>query len=255
RRPVAVKIVRSSEKYYESALIEADILRDINRRGGAGTSLCVRLLGQFDMRGHCCLVFERLGQSVYDYLKLNGYRGFPLELVRELSRQLLEALRFLHGFGLVHTDLKPENILFCDAESAAWNNGDQYGGDGELVLPKSSRIKVIDFGGATYKDDHKSSIVNTRQYRAPEVILGTGWCCPSDLWSLGCIIAEMYQGDLLFETHDNTEHIALIERCVGPFPPRMVERSRVGHKYFDSRGRARGAKAGRKESQERIRRM
>jgi serine/threonine protein kinase len=59
---------------------------------------------------------------------------------------------------------------------------------------------VIDFGGATYTDDNKSSTVNTRQYRAPEVILGVGWHTPSDLWSIGCIIAELYQGDLLFAT-------------------------------------------------------
>lgn len=65
---------------------------------------------------------------------------------------------------------------------------------------------MIDFGGATYTDDNKSSTVNTRQYRAPEVILGVGWHTPSDIWSIGCIIAELYQGDLLFATvtHTNT---------------------------------------------------
>jgi len=59
---------------------------------------------------------------------------------------------------------------------------------------------VIDFGGATYDTDHKSSIVNTRQYRAPEVILGLGWSMPSDCWSIGCIAAELYHGELLFAT-------------------------------------------------------
>lgn len=62
-------------------------------------------------------------------------------------------------------------------------------------------MAVIDFGGATYDDDeHKSTIVNTRQYRAPEVILEVGWSFPSDLWSAGCIISELYTGDLLFAT-------------------------------------------------------
>ena len=64
--------------------------------------------------------------------------------------------------------------------------------------------------GATYDDEKKSSIVNTRQYRAPEVILGCGWSFPSDLWSAGCIIAELYRGELLFGTHDNEEHLALM---------------------------------------------
>jgi serine/threonine protein kinase len=59
---------------------------------------------------------------------------------------------------------------------------------------------VIDFGGATYDDESKSSIINTRQYRSPEVILGLGWSYPSDIWSAGCIIAELYIGELLFAT-------------------------------------------------------
>ena len=51
---------------------------------------------------------------------------------------------------------------------------------------------MIDFGGATYDDDEKkSTIVNTRQYRGPEVILEIGWSFPSDIWSVGCIIAEV----------------------------------------------------------------
>lgn len=59
---------------------------------------------------------------------------------------------------------------------------------------------VIDFGGATYEHESHASVVNTRQYRAPEVILGLRWLYPSDLWSVGCIIAELFLGDLLFAT-------------------------------------------------------
>lgn len=59
---------------------------------------------------------------------------------------------------------------------------------------------MIDFGGATYEHDSHASVVNTRQYRAPEVILGLRWLYPSDLWSVGCIIAELFLGDLLFAT-------------------------------------------------------
>ena len=77
-------------------------------------------------------------------------------------------------------------------------------------VPVSTKVKIIDFGGATYNNEKKSSIINTRQYRAPEVILGWGWSYPSDLWSAGCIIAECYAGELLFATHDNAEHLALM---------------------------------------------
>ncbi len=61
---------------------------------------------------------------------------------------------------------------------------------------------MIDFGGATHDDDNdKSSIINTRQYRGPEVTLQyPQWSFASDIWSIGCIIGEIYQGELLFQT-------------------------------------------------------
>lgn len=84
-------------------------------------------------------------------------------------------------------------------------------------------IKIIDFGGATFADDYHSDIINTRQYRAPEVILG---CCVwneiSDVWSIGCIIFELLSGDLLFPTHENYEHLAMIEKMCGPIPKHMA---------------------------------
>ncbi len=61
-------------------------------------------------------------------------------------------------------------------------------------------LAVIDFGGATYDDRHKTRVVCTRQYRPPEVVLGAGWSFPADVWSLGCIVAEIASGDLLFNT-------------------------------------------------------
>ena len=62
-------------------------------------------------------------------------------------------------------------------------------------LPENSDIKVIDFGSATFKDQYHSSIVSTRHYRAPEVILGLGWSFPCDIWSVGCILVELTTGD------------------------------------------------------------
>jgi len=117
-------------------------------------------------------------------------------------------------------------------------NGRQIPQRGGYSIPESTRIKVIDFGGATYDNDKKkSSIVNTRQYRAPEVILGVGdWSMPSDLWSIGCILAELLQGELLFATHDNIEHLALIERVIGPFPSKMLKKAKnveLVHEAFD----------------------
>jgi serine/threonine protein kinase len=98
-------------------------------------------------------------------------------------------------------------------------------------VPASTRLKLIDFGGSCYDHEKKSSVINTRQYRAPEVMLGTGWSMPSDVWSLGCILVELYKGELLFGTHDTVEHLALIERIIGLFPYGMVQDAKRGKQY------------------------
>ena len=57
---------------------------------------------------------------------------------------------------------------------------------------RDTRVKLIDFGSATFDWEHHSSVVSTRHYRAPEVILELGWSHPCDVWSIGCIIFELY---------------------------------------------------------------
>lgn len=169
---VAIKIVRNVKRYYESALIEARILQDMNLRGGRGRTHCVVLHDTFTIDGHLCMVLERLGPSLYDFLKRHNYKPFPMICVQDFTVQLLEAVEFLHSYRLIHTDLKIENILLYNDREVVY---------GHQRVPESTRIKIIDFGGACYDDEKKSSVINTRQYRAPEVILGVGWSMPSDM--------------------------------------------------------------------------
>jgi len=75
------------------------------------------------------------------------------------------------------------------------------------------------------------------------------------MWSVGCIISELYQGELLFATHDNMEHLALMERCIGYFPRRMVKKSPNGPKYFNSFLESRWRKSCSEESRDHIREM
>jgi serine/threonine protein kinase len=156
-------------------------------------------------------------------------------MVLDFTKQMLEAVNFLHSMDLIHTDLKPENIL-CMSVAGEKKIDNGYGS--KITVPASTKIKVIDFGGATFDAEHKSRIVATRQYRAPEVVLGLTWSFPSDIWSIGCIVAELYDGELFFSTHGNMEHIALMEARVGHFPPQLISKAPEGKKYF-SNGRCR----------------
>ncbi|CAJ1459090.1 unnamed protein product [Effrenium voratum] len=196
-REVAVKVIRDVRRYAENAKIEADILRDIKKADPQGKrTRSAIMLDTFLFNGHFCLVFEVCGCSLYDFLKENEFRGFWMQDIQHFAEQSLEALGFLHSrLQMTHTDLKPENILLAvnapprpsDFPRQAWQdknkvtkkNGHAY------LRPATSDIKLIDFGNATYDDEHHSSIINTRQYRGPEVILAMGWNELSDVWSIG----------------------------------------------------------------------
>jgi len=129
----------------------------------------------------------------------------------------------LHDLNLIHTDLKPENILLVNSAYQTFTYG--------RVIPSSSHtnqrsakhrkvlldpeIRLIDFGSATFNDEYHSSVVSTRHYRAPEIILNLGWSFPCDIWSIGCILVEFFTGDALFQTHENVEHLAMMEAVCG----------------------------------------
>lgn len=88
-------------------------------------------------------------------------------------------------------------------------------------------------GGATFEDEHHTSVINTRQYRAPEVITKNSWNQSSDLWGIGCIIIELYSGlyikknplgNLFFQPKNNDqEHLAMIQKACGPLPEWMMD--------------------------------
>lgn len=88
-------------------------------------------------------------------------------------------------------------------------------------------IRLIDFGSATFDDEYHSSVVSTRHYRAPEIILNLGWSFPCDIWSIGCILVEFFTGDALFQTHDNLEHLAMMEAvCNSKIDKEIVDKVR-----------------------------
>lgn len=134
--------------------------------------------------------------------------------------------------GLIHTDLKPENILLCDASHQVFTYSHSIPSSRDSSPRNATQrkvlfrpeIKLIDFGSATFHDEYHSSVVSTRHYRAPEIILGLGWSYPCDIWSIGCILIEFFTGEALFQTHENIEHLAMIERVAHIIPTDMVRK-------------------------------
>ncbi|KAG8430026.1 hypothetical protein GDO86_018627 [Hymenochirus boettgeri] len=186
---VALKIIKNVEKYKEAARLEINVLEKIKEKDPENKHLCVQMFDWFDYHGHMCISFELLGLSTFDFLKENNYFPYPIHQVRHMAFQVCQAVKYERSI-------------------------------------KSTDIRVVDFGSATFDHEHHSTIVSTRHYRAPEVILELGWNQPCDVWSVGCIIFEYYVGFTLFQTHDNREHLAMMERILGPVPSRMVRKTR-----------------------------
>ncbi|XP_039963540.1 uncharacterized protein LOC120776707 isoform X1 [Bactrocera tryoni] len=230
---MALKIIKNVEKYREAAKLEINALEKIAQKDPHCEHLCVKMIDWFDYHGHMCIVFEMLGLSVFDFLRENNYEPYPLEQVRHMAYQLCYSVKFLHDNRLTHTDLKPENILFVDSEYTTHYN---HKINREVRRVKNTDVRLIDFGSATFDHEHHSTIVSTRHYRAPEVILELGWSQPCDVWSIGCILFELYLGITLFQTHDNREHLAMMERILGQIPYRMARNhchySKTKTKYF-----------------------
>lgn len=123
------------------------------------------------------IVFELLSYSLFDMLKNTEFEGIPLRRVRRIGYQIFEALEFLKSLKIVHTDLKPENIVFCDSFL--------------------DNIKLVDFGQAISMEKFQQPC-QTLFYRAPEIFLNLKADYSIDVWSVGCILAELFTGSVLF---------------------------------------------------------
>uniref|UniRef100_A0A8D3AXI3 dual-specificity kinase n=1 Tax=Scophthalmus maximus TaxID=52904 RepID=A0A8D3AXI3_SCOMX len=228
---IALKIIKNQEKYREAAKLEINVLEKISEKDPHNRH-CVQMLDWFHYYGHVCISFELLSLSTFDFLKANSFLPYPMSQIRQMAHQIFHAVSFLHDNKLTHTDLKPENILFVNSDYSLVYNTEKKCNERRI---NDTAVRLVDFGSATFDHEHHSAVISTRHYRAPEVIMELGWSHPCDVWSIGCILFEYYEGFTLFQTHDNKEHLAMMERIQGPIPQRMIQRSRK-QKYFQ-RGR------------------
>ncbi|KZF23984.1 dual specificity tyrosine-phosphorylation-regulated kinase 3 [Xylona heveae TC161] len=237
RSKCAIKIIRSVQKYRDASRIELRVLRTLSANDVENRNKCIHLRDCFDYRNHICIVTDLLGQSVFDFLKANQFVPFPSSQIQNFARQLFTSVAFLHDLNLIHTDLKPENILLVNSQYQTFTYNRTIPSSSTATSRQArqrrvlldSEIRLIDFGSATFDDEYHSSVVSTRHYRAPEIILNLGWSFPCDIWSIGCILVEFFTGDALFQTHDNLEHLAMMEPvCGGRLDTKLVKQVMAG---------------------------
>ncbi|XP_042563316.1 homeodomain-interacting protein kinase 3a isoform X2 [Clupea harengus] len=194
---VAIKILKNHPSYARQGQIEVSILARLSRENAEEHNL-VQAFECFQHRSHTCLVFEMLEQNLYDFLKQNKFSPLPLKVIRPVLQQVATALKKLKSLGLIHADLKPENIMLVDP------------------VRQPYRVKVIDFGSASHVSKAVcSTYLQSRYYRAPEIILGRPFCEAIDMWSLGCVMAELFLGWPLYPGALEYDQIRYISQTQG----------------------------------------
>ncbi|KFD49003.1 hypothetical protein M514_10155 [Trichuris suis] len=213
---VALKIVRNEKRFHRQTDVEIRILDMLRTSDVENHSNTVRMLDHFTFRQHKCITFELLSFNLYEVIKINRFRGLGLPLVRKFACGILQCLEVLQRHRLIHCDLKPENIL--------------------LRHPSRSGIKVIDFGSSCFVDHSVYTYIQSRFYRAPEVILGCKYGMAIDMWSFGCILCELHTGVPLFPGEDEMDQMSLVMELLGMPPAKLLAKSKRAKYFITSKG-------------------
>ena len=212
-RQAAVKVIKNHPAYFHQAHVEIGILHMLNTKcDERDEHHIVRMLDHFVHRSHLCIVFEVLNVNLYELLRQNNFRGLNVKLVRKFAEQLLQSLRVLRSANVIHCDLKPENILVKSLDTG--------------------EIKLIDFGSACFENRTVYQYIQSRFYRSPEVVLGSPYGMPIDMWSLGCVIAELFLGLPLFPGASEYNLMTRICETLGPPPASMLDKASNAKKFF-----------------------
>ena len=302
---LAIKIVKNKPAYTRQASVEIDIFRALKENGTSALPISegcmVELVCYFVYKSHLCLVFELLGQNLYEILKRRQFRGLPLTIVREIVQQAVMGIRELAQKNIVHCDLKPENVLLVSDNAAnelvAAGEGrrrlpthHQQGGTtaAAAMLSSSSnsvalsvgtskdtvskdattrdtssgssatlrifnrhtvtsedipethatedkprgKIKLIDFGSACFEGFTAHTYIQSRFYRSPEVLVGVPYDTVVDIWSLGCVAAELFLGlPILPGVHEH-DQLGRIHEMIAKIPDWMLDQGSKATKFY-----------------------
>lgn len=198
---VAIKILNNTPLMNNQGRIEANAMRRLNSLNSPNI---VKFKDTFVFRSHICIVMELLGSSLYDIALKSGRKQIHIKKLKSYAFQILQGLERIHAAGFIHCDLKPENIVTTDSKT----------------------LKFIDFGSICTPQNQIFDYIQSRFYRAPEVMLGLSYDKKIDMWSFGCLLVELLTGKPLFNGKNEQEQIALIVQLLG-FPPLIIVSSAV----------------------------
>ncbi|KAF1386179.1 hypothetical protein PFLUV_G00115470 [Perca fluviatilis] len=198
---VAIKKFKDSEEneeVKETTLRELKMLRTLKQEN------IVELKEAFRRRGKLYLVFEYVEKNMLELLE-ELPNGVPTDKARSYIFQLIRAIHWCHKHDIVHRDIKPENLL----------------------ISSDDVLKLCDFGFARNlsegTDANYTEYVATRWYRSPELLLGAPYGKAVDMWSVGCILGELSDGQPLFPGESEIDQLFTIQKVLGPLPPEQMK--------------------------------
>lgn len=191
-REVAVKVAHKAPAYRRSAINESNVLHQLNNVQGCKV---VGVVETFEEDGRIYIVSELLHKNLYEVICDKGYKGFSLDELRVMGKNLLSALSELHNLGFMHCDVKPENTM----------------------IPRhgSCDVRLIDFGSVRKLEENAYFDIQSLWYRAPEVICGVPYTPAIDAWSCGCLFAELCTGGPLFPGDSPQQQLSMIIELLG----------------------------------------
>lgn len=218
RKYVALKVIRNQTRFHTQAKEEIRILTKLLENDPDDKFNVVHMYEHFMFRNHPCIVFELLSLNLFELSRKNSFQGFTLSLIRRFTYAIVKCLYALSEFDIIHCDLKPENIL--------------------LKQQNRSGIKVIDFGSSCFSNKRVHTYIQSRYYRSPEVILCGKYGPQIDMWSLGCILAELYQGRPLLDGENESDQLACMMELLDVPAPSFLNKCKASkvRQFFDSRG-------------------
>lgn len=191
---VAVKIIKNDLNWSLQSVNEIKMLKLLNETENPAI---LNYHDHFNFRSHMCIVTELLSLNLYSLLELINFKGLSLPLVLNIGSQIIGGLRYIHKLNIIHCDIKPENIMVKLKDNANF------------------QIKIIDFGSSCFRNEISFTYIQSRFYRAPEVILGANFTEKIDIWSLGCVLVELFTGLPIFPGKNEIEQMGYIIELYG----------------------------------------